>query len=355
MSAPRELLLPVSPSPSLAGAVEAVLRRADARDAPTTLHLVRVLSPVGTDTEAESDETLERAARLASERAPPSVKIETALLAPDRYLADPTDHAVEIRQYVDEHGIDLVLLDPNYSIDATDPQLHSVAGALEAAGVPSERLQDLPTRRGPSREEIVRFGGVFLLAFGFYLLVAGQRPLYAVATGGFTAVLVAGLLRNVVFETTPRPVQALETVVRGTIYVPYLLWEIIRANVVIAYVVLHPSLPLETYLDRIDTPLTGGLPVSAFANSVTLTPGTLTVDVEGNDLVVHSMTTGTRLDLLDGPRERAVQFVFRGRMAFDLPTPLERESVVELVGSEPIDSEELEGKDVPTTEGSFDE
>ena len=337
-----EVLLPVSQSPTLPAVIDAAVERAGDQavesDAGVTIHLVRVLPHVREDVDVATDRQLNRAAERARESAPSSVTVTTALVAPDRYLADPTDHAEEIRRYVDEHGIGLVVLDPNYAIDATDPDLHSIGAALEDEGVRYERPAVTAERRLPSRAELVRFAGVFLLSFGFYLAVAGERYLYATVTGALTALVVAGLLRNVVFETTPRAARAPHVVVRGIAYVPYLLWEILKANVVIAYVVLHPSLPLETYLDRIDTALSGGLPVTGFANSLTLTPGTLTVDADGNDLLVHSMTAGTRRDLLEGGRERAVQFVFEGRSAFDLPGPIEREAVVEIVGSNPIDS-----------------
>ncbi|AUX08901.1 multicomponent Na+:H+ antiporter subunit E [Halalkaliarchaeum desulfuricum] len=353
MNVPSDVLLPVSQSPTLPEVIDAAVDRADDRavesDTRVTLHLIRVLPHVRDDVDVATDRQLNRAAERARETATSSVSVTTALVAPDRYLADPTDHAEEIRRYVDEHGIGLVVLDPNYAIDATDPDLHSIGAALEDEGVRYERPAVAVDRRLPSRAELVRFGGVFLLSFGFYLAVAGERYLYATVTGALTALVVAGLLRNVVFETTPRPARAVLVVIRGIAYVPYLLWEILKANVVIAYVVLHPSLPLETYLDRIDTPLSGGLPVTGFANSLTLTPGTLTIDADGNDLVVHSMTAGTRRDLLDGNRERAVQYVFEGRSAFDLPGPIERQAVVELVGSVPIDpATEPEG--VPTSE-----
>ena len=342
VNVPSDVLLPVSQSPTLPETIDAAVERAAdrafERDAPVTLHLIRVLPHVRDDVDVATDRQLNRAEDRARETAPSSVSVTTALVAPDRYLADPTDHAEEIRRYVDEHGIGLVVLDPNYAIDATDPDLHSIGAALEDEGVRYERPAVTAERRLPSRAELVRFAGVFLLSFGFFLAVAGERYRYAMVTGALTGVVVAGLLRNVVFETTPQPARAALVVVRGIAYVPYLLWEILKANVVIAYVVLHPSLPLETYLDRIDTPLSGGLPVTGFANSITLTPGTLTVDADGNDLVVHSMTAGTRRDLLAGSRERAIQFVFAGRSAFDLPNPIERDAVVELVGSEPIDS-----------------
>ena len=108
---------------------------------------------------------------------------------------------------------------------------------------------------------------------------------------------------------------------------PYLHREVAKANVAIAAIVLHPRLPVDPKLVSYPTTLDGELALTTFANSVTLTPGTLTVDVdaEAGTLLVHTLTAGTRADLLDGSLERAVGFVFDGgavRRRPDRPTPI---------------------------------
>jgi multicomponent Na+:H+ antiporter subunit E len=57
--------------------------------------------------------------------------------------------------------------------------------------------------------------------------------------------------------------------------------------------VLDPRLPVDPVVVRFKTRLTSDLAVTAFANSITLTPGTVTVDVEEREFVVHALTPQT--------------------------------------------------------------
>ena len=68
----------------------------------------------------------------------------------------------------------------------------------------------------------------------------------------------------------------------------------------------------------------GGSPLTTLANSITLTPGTLTVRAEGQDLYVHALFPSAREGLFAGTLERAVRFVFYGRAAAAIATPAER-------------------------------
>ena len=46
--------------------------------------------------------------------------------------------------------------------------------------------------------------------------------------------------------------------------------------------------------------------VATYANSITLTPGTITVRLRGNDLTVHALTSDGALDLEGGAMDRRV-------------------------------------------------
>ncbi|WP_301663176.1 Na+/H+ antiporter subunit E [Methanoculleus frigidifontis] len=72
-------------------------------------------------------------------------------------------------------------------------------------------------------------------------------------------------------------------------YVPWLLVEIFHAGFDVAYRVLHPSMPIAPSIISFDTGLSGDVSRTVLANSMTLTPGTLTVDVEGGVYIVHSL------------------------------------------------------------------
>ena len=72
-------------------------------------------------------------------------------------------------------------------------------------------------------------------------------------------------------------------------YAVVLLVEIIRANLAITRLVLAPDLEVEPCLVKFNTPLKTEAARVVLANSITLTPGTITVSLEGNELLVHAL------------------------------------------------------------------
>ena len=72
-------------------------------------------------------------------------------------------------------------------------------------------------------------------------------------------------------------------------YVIVLLFEIIKANLSITKLILAPQIEVEPCLVRFNTPLKTHAARVALANSITLTPGTITVSLEGNEFLVHAL------------------------------------------------------------------
>jgi len=70
-------------------------------------------------------------------------------------------------------------------------------------------------------------------------------------------------------------------------YVPYFLWAMIMANLDVAYRVLHPKRPIRPGIVRCRTILKSDTGKLGLANSITLTPGTITLDVKGEDYFIH--------------------------------------------------------------------
>lgn len=80
-------------------------------------------------------------------------------------------------------------------------------------------------------------------------------------------------------------------VARWVLYVPSLLWEIILANVHVIRVVLHPRMLeiIDPQLIRFRTILKRPISKVTLAQSITLTPGTITVDIRGDEFTVHAL------------------------------------------------------------------
>ncbi|HEY5863988.1 MAG TPA: Na+/H+ antiporter subunit E [Candidatus Tectomicrobia bacterium] len=74
-------------------------------------------------------------------------------------------------------------------------------------------------------------------------------------------------------------------------YIPWLCWEIVVASLQIAYLVLHPKMPISPCLVCFRMPLPHTLARLTLATSITLTPGTVTLDVQDDEFLVHALTT----------------------------------------------------------------
>ncbi len=70
-------------------------------------------------------------------------------------------------------------------------------------------------------------------------------------------------------------------------YIPYFLWAMIMANLDVAYRVLHPKRPINPGIVECKTVLENDVGKLALANSITLTPGTITLDVDGDKYFIH--------------------------------------------------------------------
>ncbi|RJX28873.1 MAG: Na+/H+ antiporter subunit E [Dethiobacter sp.] len=73
-------------------------------------------------------------------------------------------------------------------------------------------------------------------------------------------------------------------------YLIFLFVEIVKANFVVAAIVLSPKMPISPGLIVLKVTLKKDLSRVLYANSITITPGTITVDLEGDRLLVHGMT-----------------------------------------------------------------
>jgi multicomponent Na+:H+ antiporter subunit E len=71
------------------------------------------------------------------------------------------------------------------------------------------------------------------------------------------------------------------------IYLPIFLWACIKANFDVAYRVLHPSMPIKPGIVKVKTKLKSDFAKTILANSITMTPGTISVDIIDDYLYIH--------------------------------------------------------------------
>jgi len=332
------ILVPVSESGTLRNTVAYAVEQAleHARESGTgAVHFVYPVSErvtlEGPTAEFEQAHTLlDRVAVWAEEDlgdGAESVTVETGLVGTQEYLFSPGDYAEVLVEYARDNDLEIAVFDPGFNPIGTTPLLPPLEAEVREAGlevseapVQRERRSSLLVTRGTVGQFLALFGVSFL----FYLLLAGSVEAFELATGAITATVVAVALWGVSLTGPVDPVRTVRQFGRLLVYVPYLLWQIVIANLQVAYVVLHPDLPIDPEIVEFDAAVWSSLPVTTLANSITLTPGTLTVDVSRRHFTVHTLTVDSREDLFGGSLERAVRFVFYGLAAARIPSPLER-------------------------------
>lgn len=70
-------------------------------------------------------------------------------------------------------------------------------------------------------------------------------------------------------------------------YIPVYIWAEIKSHIIVAYWILHPKLPIRPAIVRLNSNLESDVGLTTLANSITMTPGTLSVDVKESDIYVH--------------------------------------------------------------------
>ncbi len=91
---------------------------------------------------------------------------------------------------------------------------------------------------------------------------------------------------------------------RTLVYWPWLLKQIALSNIDVTRRVLSPSLPVSPVSFEVTALQRTPLGRTIFANSITLTPGTVSMSVDGETILVHALTKEGRDEVLAGEMNR---------------------------------------------------
>lgn len=97
--------------------------------------------------------------------------------------------------------------------------------------------------------------------------------------------------------------------VRSVPYMGWLLTEIVKSNLHVASVILNPDLPIQPQLVRVHTTQRTDLGHVLHANSITITPGTVSLDVRDGTILVHALTQDTAAGATSGDMDKRVSAV----------------------------------------------
>lgn len=147
--------------------------------------------------------------------------------------------------------------------------------------------------------------GLAVLLAGVWLLWSGHYGPLLLSLGAVSLALVVWIsLRMRIVDEEGAPIQL---PLRLVLYLPWLVLEIVKANVDVSLRILRPGLPISPRLIRVRAGQRTDVGRVIYANSITLTPGTVSIDTEGDDITVHALTRGAAEGVLSGAMDRRVR------------------------------------------------
>lgn len=149
-----------------------------------------------------------------------------------------------------------------------------------------------------------------VLLFLFWLALSGQYNSFFMGIGVCVTLLCLVLANRMgTVDSEGVPVQ----LTLGAItYIPWLLWEIVKAAWAVTRIIIDPRLPISPTMTRVRANQATPTGINVYANSITLTPGTITTGVEGDTLTVHAIAAEGADDLEKGGMDARVARFERG-------------------------------------------
>ena len=144
----------------------------------------------------------------------------------------------------------------------------------------------------------MKAGILGMLLFGTWLLWSGHTEPLMLFFGVVSCVGV--VILDLRLERCAELRQDYRFGMRWLKYAPWLIWQIIKSNFEVAKIILKPDLPVRPRLISVKGTQQSELGRVVYANSITLTPGTVTLDVRGDDFLVHALTAESADGVEDG-------------------------------------------------------
>lgn len=142
------------------------------------------------------------------------------------------------------------------------------------------------------------------MLYGLWLVLSGHFEPLLLSLGGLSVIAVVAIAHRM--DVVDHEGHPLHLGWRAMVYWPWLGREIVKANIDVARIIITPSLPISPTMIRVDATQKTELGHVIFANSITLTPGTVAVDLEDKSIGVHALSAASARELAAGEMDRRV-------------------------------------------------
>ena len=145
---------------------------------------------------------------------------------------------------------------------------------------------------------------LFVLLFLTWLLLSGIYTGLLLGLGVLSCLVVVAVCRRMrIIDPEGHPNHLIPGLLR---YMPWLLWAIVKANIDVARRIVHPRLPMSPRVIQVETSQKTHLGQVIYANSITLTPGTVAVETDEGTIDVHALTREAAEDVRSGTMDSRV-------------------------------------------------
>ena len=151
----------------------------------------------------------------------------------------------------------------------------------------------------------------FIALLCLWVILSGKFDLFHMSLGLISCAVVSVFSGDLLFPES-RTKGLFGHVWRVINYAPWLLYQVILANLHVLYLVFHPRMMelIDPQIIRFDSTLKKEISLVTFANSITLTPGTITIYVSVNGAFqVHAIDKKSG-ESLPGEMEKRVASAF---------------------------------------------
>ena len=157
----------------------------------------------------------------------------------------------------------------------------------------------------PMESSLLQLISLTVIMSGLWLLLSGHFTEPLLLALGAASVLTTMIVswRMGVVDREGHPVHLM---VRGLLYWPWLIKEIVLANIDVAKAILGLTDNIMPSVFKIKASQTSDLGKTIYANSITLTPGTVTIALDDDELTIHALTSGAASGLASGEMDRRV-------------------------------------------------
>jgi multicomponent Na+:H+ antiporter subunit E len=140
--------------------------------------------------------------------------------------------------------------------------------------------------------------------FGFWLLLSGIYTPFLVLSGLGASIAVALLAQRM--ELADREGHPIHLALAAAAYWPWLFKEILKSGWQVTRIILDPRLPISPTLVRFKPSQKTAVALATHANSITLTPGTITVEAGHDEFLVHALTREAAAGVVASEMDRRV-------------------------------------------------